>query len=78
MRYKITVSVVMPVYNESKYINKCIQSLLQQDFPKNEMEWIFVDGNSTDDTVHRIQIYEDQYPNIIKVLNMVKTSFLKL
>ena len=69
MRYKITVSVVMPVYNESKYINKCIQSLLQQDFPKNEMEWIFVDGNSTDDTVHRIQIYEDQYPNIIKVLN---------
>lgn len=69
MRYKITVSVVMPVYNESKYIDKCIQSLLQQDFPKNEMEWIFVDGNSTDDTVYRIQAYEDQYPNRIKVLN---------
>ena len=27
---QITVSVVMPVYNEEKYIDKCIRSLLLQ------------------------------------------------
>ena len=36
----ILVSVVMPVYNEEKYIDKCIQSLLQQDYPVENMEWI--------------------------------------
>lgn len=69
MSYKLTVSVVMPVYNESRYIDKCIKSLLQQDFPQDDMEWIFVDGNSTDDTVQRIESYADQYPKLIKVLN---------
>ncbi len=69
MSYELTVSVVMPVYNESKYIDKCIQSLLLQDYPKGDMEWIFVDGNSLDDTVERIQNYATQYHELIKVLN---------
>ena len=68
MACKYIASIVMPVYNESKYIDKCIQSLLQQDYPKEDMEWIFVDGNSTDDTVDRIQKYAQQYPELIKVL----------
>lgn len=65
----IIVSVVMPVYNESKYIDKCIQSLLEQDYPAACMEWIFVDGNSTDDTVERIKGYQGQYPELIKIKN---------
>lgn len=69
MKYEYTASIVMPVYNESKYIDKCIQSLLKQDYPKLDMEWIFVDGNSTDDTVDRIQNYAQQYPGLIQVLN---------
>lgn len=69
MSYELTVSVVMPVYNESRYIDKCIKSLLQQDFPQDDMEWIFVDGNSSDDTVKRIETYADQYPEFIKVRN---------
>ena len=48
---QITVSVVMPVYNEEKYIDKCIRSLLLQDYPVQDMEWIFVDGRSQDNTV---------------------------
>lgn len=68
MSYELTVSVVMPVYNEAKYIDKCIQSLLKQDYPQSDMEWIFVDGNSVDDTVNRICCYGDQYPTLIRVL----------
>ncbi|MBR3033200.1 MAG: glycosyltransferase family 2 protein [Clostridiales bacterium] len=63
------VSVVIPIYNESKYIDKCISSLLLQDYPKEDMEWIFVDGNSTDNTVEIISGYIEKYPNLIRVLN---------
>ena len=44
------VSVVMPLYNEEKYIANCLDSLLKQDYPLENMEWIFVDGMSTDET----------------------------
>lgn len=64
-----TVSVVMPVYNESRYIDKCILSLLEQDYPKDKMEWIFVDGNSSDDTVAKIHAYAEQYPDLIRVMD---------
>lgn len=65
---QIKVSVVMPVYNESKYIDKSIQSLLLQDYPQSHMEWILVDGMSSDDTVERITQYSNQYPDLIKIL----------
>ena len=45
------ISIVMPIYNEEKYIEKCILSLLKQDYPLKYMEWIFVDGGSNDGTV---------------------------
>lgn len=62
-----TVSIVMPVYNEEKYIDKCIQSLLLQDFPKEDMEWIFVDGNSNDKTVEILSRYAKQYSELIRI-----------
>ena len=65
----VTVSVVMPVYNEEKYIDKCIQSLLMQDYPQSDMEWIFVDGCSTDKTVDILEKYAEKYPDLIKTYN---------
>ena len=65
----IIVSVVMPVYNETKYIDKCIQSLLQQDYDAERMEWIFVDGNSTDDTIGKLTGYKERYPDLIVIRN---------
>lgn len=43
------VSVVIPVYNEEKYIARCLFSLLRQEVYPNEI--IIVDNNSTDETV---------------------------
>lgn len=65
----IIVSVVMPVYNESKYIDRCIESLLCQDYPISLMEWIFVDGHSTDDTVDKLKKYQENYPDLIIIKN---------
>ena len=62
-----TVSVIMPVRNESRYIAECIESLLLQDYPLDDMEWIFVDGNSEDNTKDIIESYIVRYPSLIKV-----------
>lgn len=56
------LSVIMPIYNEEKYIGKCINSILEQDYPKEDMELLLVDGMSSDRTRELIQPYLRQYP----------------
>lgn len=65
---KIIVSVILPVRNEEKYIKKCIESLLCQDYPQNSTEIIFVDGISEDNTVKIIDTYIAKHKKLIKVL----------
>ena len=55
MNYEIEVSVIIPVYNEEKYIGRCLQSLSAQTYPKEKIEWLFVDGCSKDKTVDIIK-----------------------
>ena len=38
------LSVICPIYNEKKYISICIDSILEQDYPKDCLEVIFVSG----------------------------------
>ena len=45
------ISVIVPVYNEERYLDACVASMLRQDYPREAMEWFFVDGMSTDRTV---------------------------
>lgn len=66
------VSVVMPILNEEKYIDGCVKSLLSQDYPADCMEWIFVDGCSTDRTLEILNGYYSKYPQLIKILNNPK------
>lgn len=70
---EIEVSVIIPVYNEEKYIKQCVKSLLMQDYPKDKVEFIFVDGNSTDKTAEILSGYVKQYPNIKLFNNPNKT-----
>lgn len=67
MKYTKKVSVIMPVYNESNYIGDCIESLLKQDYAFDDMEWIFVDGMSQDDTAMILEEYRQKYPDLIRV-----------
>ena len=48
------LSVICPIYNEVKYIDVCIQSVLLQDYPKEQLEVLFVDGMSRDGTRERV------------------------
>ena len=49
------ISVILPTYNEERYIHSCIESLIGQTYPRELMEWIIIDGNSIDATREIIQ-----------------------
>jgi glycosyltransferase involved in cell wall biosynthesis len=66
------LSVVVPICNEEKYIRACIESIIKQDFPKDDLEVIFVDGMSSDKTRLIISDYIEQYPFICIVDNPQK------
>lgn len=51
------VSVIIPVYNAAKYIKRCLDSLTSQTL--SNIELIFVDDQSSDDSVRIIQNYAD-------------------
>lgn len=51
------VSVVVPILQERKHIEGFLQSLLEQDFPKEGMEIFLVDGMSTDGTREVIEAF---------------------
>ncbi|MBO4601350.1 MAG: glycosyltransferase [Bacilli bacterium] len=61
------VSVVVPVYNSSKYLNKCIDSLINQTF--NDIEFIIINDGSTDDSEDIIKSYNDERIKYIKQTN---------
>lgn len=67
------ISVICPIYNEEKYIDKCIGSIMEQDYPKDDMEVLFVDGMSTDGTRGIIAGYAEKMPYIRLIDNPRKT-----
>jgi glycosyltransferase involved in cell wall biosynthesis len=51
------ISVVIPCYNEVKFVEQVFQNVLEQDYPSERMEVIFSDGMSDDgtrDTLHAL------------------------
>jgi len=56
------ISVITPVYNGERFIEACIQVVIDQQCP--DVEHIIVDGGSNDQTVDIIKRYAEQYSHI--------------
>lgn len=68
------VSVVIPIKNEEKYIKSFIQTLKKQSYPKDKMEIIFCDGNSSDNTLKCLKEFVDEKILDVIVLNNDKEN----
>jgi glycosyltransferase involved in cell wall biosynthesis/SAM-dependent methyltransferase len=53
------ISIVTPSYNQGKFIERTVRSVLLQRYPN--LEYIVMDGGSTDDTVDRLAPYLEQF-----------------
>lgn len=62
--HKLSISIVLPVYNGEDFIEECIESILLQSF--SDFELIIIDDGSIDNTVSLIQKHEDSRIKLIK------------
>jgi glycosyltransferase involved in cell wall biosynthesis len=46
-----SVAVLVSTFNEERYLERCLESLLAQDYPRDRMRVLVIDGGSTDATV---------------------------
>lgn len=55
------VSVIIPVYNAEKYIEKCVRTLFSQTL--DDIEFIFIDDKSPDKSIEIVHKILEEYPN---------------
>jgi len=62
-----TLTICFPVYNEVKFIDSLIQSVIGT-FPLDK-QIVLIDGGSTDGTLQKIKDWQERYPNIVLINN---------
>ncbi len=61
------ISVIVPVYNTSYYLSRCVQSILNQTC--SEWELILVDDGSTDNSGEVCEQFKEQFPQKVRVFH---------
>lgn len=58
------VSIIIPVRNEEQFIAQCLRSVLDQDYPRDRMEVLVVDGRSEDRSREIVAGFSSKHPRI--------------
>ena len=61
---KVLISIIIPVFNVEEYLQKSLESILNQNFGFNNLEIIFIDDCSTDNSLNIIKEFSKKYKNI--------------
>ena len=70
-----TASIIVPCYNEQATIRLLLEAIYVQTYPRQEIEVLISDGQSSDGTRQVIQAYQDEYPDLsIRVLDNPQQS----
>ncbi|MDD4604224.1 MAG: glycosyltransferase family 2 protein [Bacteroidales bacterium] len=63
------ISIIIPCWNEEKFIGKILDDLDMQDYPQDKMEIFVVDGNSTDGTIPIVNGFLKKNPHVRMLVN---------
>ena len=63
--FKYDISIIVPVYNNEKYIDQCVESVLNQKFDISRIQLIMIDDGSHDKSFEVMKKYERE--NIITI-----------
>jgi glycosyltransferase involved in cell wall biosynthesis len=69
-----TVSVIIPCFNEEKHIKTCVESLLKNGYPVDNIEILVVDGESTDRTLEILTGIQKTNPQVKHINNNKKKT----
>jgi cellulose synthase/poly-beta-1,6-N-acetylglucosamine synthase-like glycosyltransferase len=64
---ELSYSIIIPTKNEESVIRRCLNGILSIDYPKDKMQVIVVDGNSTDNTRKICREFEEKYPRPLRL-----------
>jgi glycosyltransferase involved in cell wall biosynthesis len=68
--YKPMVTVIVPTYNEEAYIARRLENISEQRYPKELLQVMVVDSNSTDGTIREVMRWRGNNPSeSVRVLN---------
>ncbi|RLI40722.1 hypothetical protein DRO64_08560, partial [Candidatus Bathyarchaeota archaeon] len=67
--YTPRVSVIVPVKNGARVLDRLMSSLLSLDYPREQMEVILVEDGSIDGSYQLCKRYEKRFPRLVRVFH---------
>ena len=59
--FEPSISIILPVRNESRFITNTLSQIISQDYPPDRFDIWVIDGMSTDDTVMQVREFSQQH-----------------